>query len=945
MHSSLFSRLLRPLMGLALVLLLSRCDLPSDPAPNFKTNTPISTPLIAEQNYQFLGSDASPMKVIVDTTEADFDSLFIVNPGDNSIAIAETIDDFDFGDLDAIDRSIDIEGIDVSVAIGDLSSQSFNTETSSSIGLFVLEPSVIAGTAITDPAPVPPASAATSITVPNFLVPPQELDLVDFSNVTLDAVTFSDSTLDRNALIFTLTNNSSGITAATLTDVAGTGNAQLTVSEGGNVIGTVDFGQVAVGTTSTGEISLAGVKLGSGDLTYDFNIGPDATLLAAALTQNDGNDVTIAANIDPLEYFITHIANLGAQNNIDASNDEINVSADNAGYRGSVVETGSITLDIENELPFDITLTTLELVNLDAVGNFPANTSVFTRTNIGVPAGQTVQETVPLDGRPIGTRLKANVTASSPGFSGPGTADLVATDGINVSVAGDINIEKLFLVPTAEDFSSSGSFDVDVADVSFANPDEYVELKSGSLDLNGFTNELDIGLEVLNISFPGIRVPDGGANDYGLEDSLVLAFNGGSGPFEFPKLGPNSMLDNINIDLTDFRIYATGNQLSYHVQSTSETANDAREINLSDEIRLTVQATNLGVREVRATINQFSVAITDDVNNDGKLDVLDDAESQISEFDDLDSITDLDLGGLELVGPELVLNLTTDVTADVLFYGALLGTNKDGERVYLGGRGVNAVAPTDTLADDFVAGGSVIAPENLIRFEIPGAAVAGQPQTTAIALNSSTSTIQDFLNNLPESIRFVGKAIVQPGGGQVQLQLDGLSLDAGIEILIPLNLSGMPAFSDTLSESVTDLEELVRLRDPETNKEEDGVKINQARLMIVAENGLPLGVDLTVDVLDANDQVLMTLPTSGGNLTMDPAPTDGSGFSTGTTPGNLTVDLDRNELITFAGGEKFKVNLQLQTPSSSSARLRATDTFSFSVLADLQIEVTFGSEN
>ncbi|MCS3647084.1 hypothetical protein [Salinibacter ruber] len=97
-----------PLTVAALTFItLVGCDVPTgDPSPSINTDTEISTPLVQEKTFTFLGGPNSEFDPLIDTTSSDFDSLFEVESSNNDISVVQEIDNFDIGNLnEALDNA------------------------------------------------------------------------------------------------------------------------------------------------------------------------------------------------------------------------------------------------------------------------------------------------------------------------------------------------------------------------------------------------------------------------------------------------------------------------------------------------------------------------------------------------------------------------------------------------------------------------------------------------------------------------------------------------------------------------------------------------------------------------------------------------------------------------------------------------------------------------
>ena len=107
----------------------------------------------------------------------------------------------------------------------------------------------------------------------------------------------------------------------------------------------------------------------------------------------------------------------------------------------------------------------------------------------------------------------------------------------------------------------------------------------------------------------------------------------------------------------------------------------------------------------------FSTLLTDDVDGDGRVDPHAVGEATVSNLDDFGPLNDVT--GLELVGAELSVQVTTTMTGELAVYGILAGEDSDGNNIYLQGRSDLAVSVNDTLLQSFAIGGAPPAPEQM----------------------------------------------------------------------------------------------------------------------------------------------------------------------------------------------------------------------------------------
>ena len=907
---------------LPLVVLLSSCDIPTE-SPDFNLTTSVKAPLILDKTFVLLGPDDSGLTPLIDSTDASFDTLFTVDPSNNRLLINQELDELDIGDLDDLISEVSLDPISVDVSIGSLEEQRFETETfGSDIGLFTT-PELTLG-----PAPVNPS--VPDYAIGSVLVPPT-VDLISLNGVSVESVRLSSSTGAVNQFAFTLAN---GLGSGTLT--SSSGGAPIVILERPDGGSTVEIARATFNTSpSPGQQATATMNVAEELLTAD-------TVYRLDITTSEGDGplnsnptaVQITTLVRPLEYAQTGVSDVPAQSAIDASGDPMSLGGD-TDFSGIVAAGGSITINIANNLPFDVTLTELTVRNLSDVGTTPAPSTMInlddlpSGTSRTIPAGMAVDLIFPMAGKVIASEIEVDVLASSPGTSSSAVLD--ENDGLFTSVFGNVVVDELYFIPEGEEFNSNGIIAIDVDDVSFESGQEFVELESGILLIEEITNEMNMDMETLRFSLPGFRFPP-----YMPSDSMVIQFEGSTqnpANFQFSQLSGGTTVRDIAIDLSGVRIYPVDNEAAYNVYAISESGQPTS-LNVADQIRASLAPQNLEISRVQAIMTASTIDLTEDANNDGQLEVMSNAEAEVMDLGSLSELNDYDLDGFEFNGAQFTFNIDTNLGADIIFYAAMVGIDNDGQPVYLRGTNQFAVAAGDTLAQDFVLDGTPIAPENLIKFTIPGSPSADQVVTQVIEINETNSNLDAFISSLPEEFRYVGKGVVQgTNGGLVQLQKP-FTMEASIGAGIPLSFSGSFSADETIDADMSSLEDYT---DPDAD-----VILNEGSLEINYSNGLPVAVGVQVDILDGFGQTILTLPDSTtGSYSLDAAPADQAGLSTGTQSGTLEIAVTEDQLRTMSRGQEAQVRFQINTNQSTPATLRASDTIQLRLLGkfDLTVQV------
>jgi hypothetical protein len=434
------------------------------------------------------------------------------------------------------------------------------------------------------------------------------------------------------------------------------------------------------------------------------------------------------------------------------------------------------------------------------------------------------------------------------------------------------------------------------------------------------------------LSFPDIR-----GDDYGPEDSLTVEF---SVPAENdPQIEDES--------LGGLRLFPTNNEVEYNLQGTLEaisapdqTPENLRVIRFADEVRTDVSVENLDVRALDASVNPFSINVTEDVNEDDRLDLADTTEAIQESFGDFDDIADNDfddiadnVDGLELEGSELNFQVTTDVGTDARLFAALQGRNGS-ERAFLAGKpgSSNDVPQSAQLDADFVQGNTSVAREDLVQFGVEGTPT-DDPVTRSIALTNDNSTVDDVLSTLPTSLRFVSQArLTGDDSDRIRLRRP-LQFDAGLSVTVPLKLNNSFVVEDTIDADFSSLDEVT---DPEKD-----VTVSTAELRVKYSNAVPLGADATFVVLDDNENEVLSLPEGDDTVALQPAPKNDDGTSNGTRSGKTTLDLTEQQLRDLSAGRSLRLLLMMnQGQDGTAATLRATDTIDLSLEAKVEASVS-----
>ncbi|MFB6097576.1 MAG: hypothetical protein ABEK84_00375, partial [Salinibacter sp.] len=274
--------------------------------------------------------------------------------------------------------------------------------------------------------------------------------------------------------------------------------------------------------------------------------------------------------------------------------------------------------------------------------------------------------------------------------------------------------------------------------------------------------------------------------------------------------------------------------------------------------------------------------------------------------------------------------VTTDAGTDARLYAALQG-RQGGTRTFLAGKGEKSVPASAPLGGDFYAGDSQIPRDNLIRFGIEGAPT-DDPVTRSITLTGDNSTVNSFISTLPSSLRFVAQARLT-GNDKNRIRLRRpLEFKAGLSVAVPVRVKGAFTLRDTID---ADFSALNDVTDPSKD-----ITISSAEFRVQYANGIPLGAEATLEVLDKNDNKILTLPGGGKTLRLEPAPKARDGTASGTRTGKTVLDLSKNQLRSLAQGRSVRLRLTMdQAEEGGPATIRASDTIELSLRAEVKASV------
>lgn len=613
-------------------------------------------------------------------------------------------------------------------------------------------------------------------------------------------------------------------------------------------------------------------------------------------------------------------------------------------FSSATIKEGLLELEVTNDLGFDFDSTIVTLID-NVTGSTLGIPAIFSESNGNKleSDGQSKIGNVSFNedffnGEEVNKQLSnlaVSITIYWEQFNYPANPGFLAVN--NAQGQGLVASEVIAAV-TEQDFSTTSTTVFNSEDFQFGdeNQNHFVELESGTISMAAINNGLDLTIESLVVTFPTIVAgektpPESGYNE---GDPLVLSYVGDN------KILRSSQSDPQTIDLTGFILSAPNNEISYTVSALTENTQDnatnggepLRSIREDQKIESSVSILDLKIATAVGIIAPQTTLLGDDADENGEdiADLYNETEVSLTEIPGLEDFSS-NIDGLEFTQASLTINYSSNIGIPTTIFAAILGVNGEGEEVYL--MGTPGTEREVTLADGISglqANGVELTTAQMVKFTL-----APSPNDStifgSITFDEDNTNVNEFLNNLPNEIRFIGKSIINQSGGEARIATP-LEFDPSFAVELPL------AFQTTQAASYTDTLEVDVFKDIVPDSTED-IQIASADLIIDYENGIPLEFGLELLFVNDDYELQTSAPIAGDDpLVLSAASVDPvTRFVSETADSELRISLTLDQIKKLKDATNIILSATVHTSEDSEVKLKATDFITLSG----RIEVNF----
>ncbi len=656
---------------------------------------------------------------------------------------------------------------------------------------------------------------------------------------------------------------------------------------------------------------------------------------------SDGSGNLGEANFQDLTGIDPAIVNQGDPVPNQTVSPEVTVDLNTDLFESATFKDGALNISLQNNLGFNLDDINVTLVSdPDPSVNGDEN-DVASGSSGTINDNTSATISIPFTGcdvNPSSCQLANPAVRVSIEWTGGGqTFQREPESIVVVSAVGDnLTASQVRAALESQDFSTSSTATFSADEFQFTETDHFVELASGEIVIAPIQNDLEFDID-LSITFADIRscqaslVSD--IPEVINHDPLTIEYTSANNT-EITRGGSSN---SVTVSLAECELYATNNEVTFTIDAATENTKTApvgdriRVINETQSVSSSVEISNLSIARATGIIKQQVVLLNEDEGEDEQLSLFNDNEAEITEIDGLSELSS-QLDNLNFTNPRLSINYTTNISVPTTIYGAFVGINGQGEQVYLKGESTEySVQSGDPISGMNKENGQPLSPDEMIKFSL-AENLDGSTISATIEFNRTTTNVDDFLNNLPSDIRFIGKAVINEDENVATI-VDPLEFEPKISIDIPLAFETPEAatFTDTVKQDFSGM--------PSPDNGDDNA-VTEGVISIDYENGLPLGFNLNISFMDSTNTIFTSIPVAGDpsiSLTasgVDPA----TRFATDPSSGTIEIALNESQLRELYKTRFLKIEAALQTTNNEEVRVRTTDAITLSVRARLTIE-------
>jgi hypothetical protein len=216
-------------------------------------------------------------------------------------------------------------------------------------------------------------------------------------------------------------------------------------------------------------------------------------------------------------------------------------------------------------------------------------------------------------------------------------------------------------------------------------------------------------------------------------------------------------------------------------------------------------------------------------------------------------------------------------------------------------------------------------------FAYPTLQEAGQFKTTQFFFDKSNSNIRDIFNLYPIYLDYQIDAISNPDQivDLIGFTTDSAFFEMGVRVELPL-VGKAAGFEGDKTYDI-DLSGLDKIR--------------EAELKLVAENGIPIGIEVQATLLDSEGQPLATL-LPGFDGILEAAPVDAQGLALGVSRKETFIPADAQMMDHLRAARQVRIDARFSTTDmgQTEVRIRPADAVSLRMGIRATIEASFGDE-